>query len=113
MVSSGENVEEIGWDFIRDGSDDQNVQASCTENINTEMANGDDDDCKTDENNNNVTEDIIVISDDETNEETALEAVGSRITTQTVILTFRRTVTRENGQTFYSNYEYEQDFYEH
>lgn len=65
---------------------------------------------------NNNTNEIIIVSDDDDvaiNDERSLVTIGNSTIQQTVILTFQRTLTTIGGQTYVSDYNIEQDIYEH
>ncbi|CAC5418973.1 unnamed protein product [Mytilus coruscus] len=65
---------------------------------------------------NNNTNDIIIVSDDDDddiNDERSLMTIGNSTIQQTLILTFQRTLTTIDGQTYVSDFNMEQDIYEH
>ncbi|VDI30783.1 Hypothetical predicted protein [Mytilus galloprovincialis] len=75
----------------------------------------DDDSCTTSDINNNANEFIIVSDDDDDNinDERSLMTIDNSTVQQTVILTFQRTLTTIDGQTYLSDLNMEQDIYEH
>ena len=64
---------------------------------------------------NNNASDIIIISgdDDNINDERSLVTIGNSTIQQIIILTFQRTLSIIDGQTYVANVNFKHDFYEH
>ncbi|CAG2232630.1 unnamed protein product [Mytilus edulis] len=109
FLDSLDNISDEEINACSDTDDQEDQEENC------ETPCKDDDSCTTSDINNNANEFIIVSDDDDDNinDERSLMTIDNSTVQQTVILTFQRTLTTIDGQTYVSDLNMEQDIYEH